>query len=62
LMGAYRELAAKRAESAQQFPRNDQAQAAHLGSGRADIQRRLDDGRIPPLPPPPARPAQERDR
>ena len=30
LTGAYRELAAKRAEAAQQFPRNDQAQAAHL--------------------------------
>ncbi|MDM0036826.1 zeta toxin family protein [Variovorax sp. J22P271] len=63
LTGAYRELAAKRAEAAQQFPRNDQAQAAHLGAARADIQRRLDDGRIPPLPPPPpGKSAQERDR
>jgi hypothetical protein len=51
LTGAYRELAAERAAGAQQFPQDEAAQAAHLQAARGDIQRRLDEGRIPPLPP-----------
>lgn len=63
LMGAYRELAARRAEGAQQYPQDDKAQAAHLQAARGDIQRRLNEGRIPPLPPiAPVTRAPDRDR
>ncbi|MDP9897413.1 hypothetical protein J2W32_006522 [Variovorax boronicumulans] len=61
LMGAFRELAAAREKAATQHPRDPQIQAQELAASRSDIQRRLDDGRIPPLPTL-ARPAAERPR
>jgi hypothetical protein len=50
LMGAFRELAASRARAATDSPDNPAAQALYVAQVRADIQRRLNDGRIPPLP------------
>lgn len=50
LMGAFRELAAARAQAASHSPDNLAAQVSHVAQVRADIQRRLEEGRIPPLP------------
>lgn len=62
LMGAFRELAAHRTHAANLHPKDPGAQALLLAGARSDIQRRLDDGRIPPLPSPAAPIAGERPR
>lgn len=51
LQGAIRELAAGRTEAARLYPSDYRQRDSHIASVRNDIQRRLDDGRIPPLPP-----------
>ena len=51
LQGAVRELAAGRTEAARLYPSDYRQRDSHIASVRKDIQRRLDDGRIPPLPP-----------
>lgn len=62
LMGAYRELAVQR-QALAGLPVEAKARDDLLAYTKSDIQRRLDDGRIPPLPPVtmPSR-GQERDR
>lgn len=51
LLGAFRELAGSRRDAAAEFPDNPAARDAKVAETRASLQARLDQGRIPPLPP-----------
>lgn len=51
LLGAFRELAASRQDAAKAFPIDQTAREAQVAHTRASLQARLDQGRIPPLPP-----------